>query len=411
MQPELSILSVTRGFYPRMLESMVDLALLVGEPLCEVVLAADGPEAVDRLGYLARFARIVTVQSRGYIESVLDEAVAACRGKYVLRLDDDERVSKPMAWWLVRRRYLVDDHWQFARAYLWGDELTYLDQHPLWPDWQTRLSVAAKAGGRHAVHDGSPYGGGRPAPVAIEHHKYLLQSREEREALIRHYDSVQSGSGSAFRGFYVPEDGGLNPRPWLRGVPQHVDLALKNVAFPIEQHGDEIGPCLTWLLERGPLDRVLEIGTNHGGTASLWCETAGEVMSIDLPGGPYGSQDERSAAARNAMLRTSYPHFTGVLGDSHSDLALRQVDRWLKGAKLDLLFIDGDHTYEGVTRDFEAYRPFVRRGGVVLFHDIVDTITTRSMNVGVHQLWSQLEGEKREFSVHGEWGGLGALVV
>jgi predicted O-methyltransferase YrrM len=36
---------------------------------------------------------------------------------------------------------------------------------------------------------------------------------------------------------------------------------------------------------------------------------------------------------------------------------------------IDLLFIDGDHSYEGVKNDWNLFHPFVRPGGVVLFHD------------------------------------------
>ncbi|MCS7366302.1 MAG: class I SAM-dependent methyltransferase [archaeon YNP-WB-062] len=38
---------------------------------------------------------------------------------------------------------------------------------------------------------------------------------------------------------------------------------------------------------------------------------------------------------------------------------------------MDFLFIDGDHTYEGVKKDFEMYSPLVRGGGIIAFHDIV----------------------------------------
>lgn len=37
--------------------------------------------------------------------------------------------------------------------------------------------------------------------------------------------------------------------------------------------------------------------------------------------------------------------------------------------KLDLLFIDGDHSYEGVKADWEAYKKFLRPGSIVIFHD------------------------------------------
>lgn len=35
----------------------------------------------------------------------------------------------------------------------------------------------------------------------------------------------------------------------------------------------------------------------------------------------------------------------------------------------DLLFIDADHTYEGVARDFTRYSPLVSPGGIIAFHD------------------------------------------
>ncbi|MBY0546256.1 MAG: class I SAM-dependent methyltransferase, partial [Candidatus Obscuribacterales bacterium] len=50
---------------------------------------------------------------------------------------------------------------------------------------------------------------------------------------------------------------------------------------------------------------------------------------------------------------------------------LALVERNLQGQKLDLLFIDGDHGYDGVKADFEAYRQFLREGAIVAFHDIV----------------------------------------
>jgi predicted O-methyltransferase YrrM len=37
-----------------------------------------------------------------------------------------------------------------------------------------------------------------------------------------------------------------------------------------------------------------------------------------------------------------------------------------------LLFIDGDHSYEGVRRDWELYSPLVRPGGLIALHDIVE---------------------------------------
>jgi hypothetical protein len=123
----------------------------------------------------------------------------------VLRLDDDERCSDAMIKWLVDQEYRACDHWKFPRANMWTDT-HHLVSAQLWPDHQTRLSTRAKSGGRRHVHDGSPYGGGRPAPVAIEHFKFVVKSQEERQKIADRYDSVRQGFGSGgMLAFSLPE--------------------------------------------------------------------------------------------------------------------------------------------------------------------------------------------------------------
>lgn len=45
--------------------------------------------------------------------------------------------------------------------------------------------------------------------------------------------------------------------------------------------------------------------------------------------------------------------------------------RLLGSRPIELLFIDGDHTLEGVRRDLELYGRLLAEGGLVAFHDIV----------------------------------------
>lgn len=47
-----------------------------------------------------------------------------------------------------------------------------------------------------------------------------------------------------------------------------------------------------------------------------------------------------------------------------SEVAAR---KWV--SQIDLLFIDGDHSYDGVKHDWELYLPFVKQYGLVIFHD------------------------------------------
>lgn len=198
----LSILTVTKlePHSAYFLGKMRDLALALS---AEFVVVVDGETPVifpdaDRVG---------VVQSKGYIESVLDEAVNACRGRYILRLDDDEMASPAMERWLAHGCHLTADNWQFPRAHLWPDAESVIMTPHLWPDMQTRLSVKEKAGGRGGVHAGSPFGMGEYAPVTIEHHKFLARTYEERLAIAKRYDAYSAGYGTGnMKPFSLPED-------------------------------------------------------------------------------------------------------------------------------------------------------------------------------------------------------------
>lgn len=199
---DLTILCVSRfGAHARpFIEHLADVANTIDAGF---VLAAD--DVLPPWGS-GLFRHAIPVESRGYIESVLDVAVAACPDGYVLRMDDDERISDGMLEWLDACRYHAADHWAFPRMHLWPDERHYITNRPLWPDLQTRLSVKAKAGGRPVIHQGSPHGTGRVAEeIVIEHHKFLVRDRAERERLLEHYERLQPGAGANFAPFSVPE--------------------------------------------------------------------------------------------------------------------------------------------------------------------------------------------------------------
>lgn len=208
MRPDLSILCVTRcGAHAEpFLREMDTLAQDLG---AEFVVCVDSSAPRDQGtlmwdGTLLINTRTHLLTSAGYIESVLDEAVATCVGEYVLRLDDDERVSPDMAAWLKAQTYFDNNHWAFPRMHLWPDAEHYIANEPLWPDLQTRLSVKDMSGGRTQIHAGSPFGTGKIAEVAIEHHKFLVRSREERAALMAEYRAIMP-SADDWLPFSVPE--------------------------------------------------------------------------------------------------------------------------------------------------------------------------------------------------------------
>jgi cephalosporin hydroxylase len=146
---------------------------------------------------------------------------------------------------------------------------------------------------------------------------------------------------------------------------------------------------------------VAEIGTAHGGTLFLWCRLAhpeATIISLDLPGGIHGGGYPywKSWGYRQFPLASLHLHL--LRGDSHkSEMCARLKSLLLGDSKVDFLFIDGDHTYEGVKADFEMYSGLARPGGLIVFHDIYKHAV--SMNCGVDLFWQEAKNgrEVREF--------------
>lgn len=145
---------------------------------------------------------------------------------------------------------------------------------------------------------------------------------------------------------------------------------------------------------------IIEIGTARGGTLFLFSKIAREdvlIISIDLPGGKYGLGYPRIKIPLYKSFVTSEQELHLLRFDSHNLDTLKRVKQILKGKKVDFLFIDGDHTYEGVKKDFELYSPLVHDNGIIAFHDIA--CTEFDLNIGVYKLWDEIKQnyENKEF--------------
>ena len=161
--------------------------------------------------------------------------------------------------------------------------------------------------------------------------------------------------------------------------------------------------------------RVLEIGTAGGGNFFLLGRVATEealLISADLPLGLFGG----GYPPWRGRLIQSFAHARQRVNllavDSHSPETLRRVQELLAGEELDLLFIDGDHRYEGVKTDFEMYSPMVRTGGFIGFHDIVPGPAEKVG--GVPRFWQQLKQRHQVSEFVADWNqggyGIGLLV-
>lgn len=183
---------------------------------------------------------------------------------------------------------------------------------------------------------------------------------------------------------------------------------------PVQNRGEFVR-FLDLVREQRPAS-VLEIGTAQGGTFFMICQVAppdARLVTLDLRI-PSAGLVRSFARSRQSVVPLE--------GDSRSVEVRSRVGAHFPDG-LDLLFIDGDHSFEGVAADFDAYAPLVRPGGLVVFHDIVADnfqrtgVSTGGDSGGVPQYWREFRArttddwETHEFVESWEQDGRGIGVA
>jgi uncharacterized coiled-coil protein SlyX len=168
-------------------------------------------------------------------------------------------------------------------------------------------------------------------------------------------------------------------------------------------------PFAQWLVTATRPALIVELGTHNGISYAAFCETvlheklATRCYAVDSWAGDEhaGHYDENIYAelrdfhdgrysAFSELLRMTFDEARGVIADG----------------TIDLLHIDGFHSYEAVRHDFEGWAPKLSPRAVVLFHDI----NVLERGFGVARFWAEIEGRFPSFAfLHGH--GLGVLAV
>jgi len=153
---------------------------------------------------------------------------------------------------------------------------------------------------------------------------------------------------------------------------------------------------------------VVELGVYNGLSFFTFCQS---MVEHDIDGVAYGIDcwegDEHTDAYDDTIYQDvathAREHYRGItyLLRMYFNEALKHFD----DESIDLLHIDGLHTYEAVQEDFTNWYPKVKPGGIVLFHDVM----ARIKDFGAWKYFEELEASHGETFKFNHGFGLGVL--
>lgn len=154
-------------------------------------------------------------------------------------------------------------------------------------------------------------------------------------------------------------------------------------------------------------ERIVELGTHYGCSFFAFTqavknkELSTELVAVDTWEGDIqaGFYDEH---VYNTVIETINEYFNKLdikLKRMLFSEALNQIDN----ESIDILHIDGLHTYEAVSEDYHTWLPKLKSNGIILFHDIA-----KYTNYGSSVFWEEIKRQHNYFEFEHSWG-LGIL--
>ncbi len=206
-----------------------------------------------------------------------------------------------------------------------------------------------------------------------------------------------------------PRESGSGVPATVGGIPIASALLLPADHLDAESAWNQHIPFAFWLVQAHRPAVFVELGTYRGTSYFSFCQAVAALrlptrcFAIDTWQGDShsGFYDESVFARVRTCNERKYAGFSRLVRSSFDEA----LPHFLDGS-IDLLHIDGLHTYEACRHDFESWLPKLSRRAIVLFHDT----NVRERGFGVHRLWAELIERYPHFEFVHEHG-LGVLGV
>lgn len=170
------------------------------------------------------------------------------------------------------------------------------------------------------------------------------------------------------------------------------------------------------LIGRQRPNTIVELGTYSGSSFAAFCQAVeacgldAKCYGVDLWQGDIhmGRFEEDLFLEVSEYMVSTYPTIALLVRKDFNEAAALFPDK-----SVDLLHIDGTHTFEAVSNDFNNWLPKLSDRAIVLFHDINVTVKNTgeaALRFGVRKFFDSVKEQYPHFEFSHCWG-LGVLIV
>ena len=146
-------------------------------------------------------------------------------------------------------------------------------------------------------------------------------------------------------------------------------------------------------------ERVLAIGSQRGfvpAMCGLACRDNKKGV-VDFVDAGYGLSDKNSWGGIGLWKTVGREYWKPLGLESIVNLHLGTTEDYFNtrpNKKYDYVYVDGDHSYEGVRADYELSWGSLNLDGYMVFHDVLVDCVNQYGKCGVKKFWTELGGEK-----------------
>lgn len=191
-------------------------------------------------------------------------------------------------------------------------------------------------------------------------------------------------------------------------VSDSIDFQPPHVSYPISWLGH--APFMNWLFKTIKPKLFVELGVHSGNSFFSACQSVVDnklktkCFGVDSwEGDPHSGSYENKIYDVVENFNKKYKSFSTLL-----KMRFDEASSKIKNQSIDILHIDGFHSYDAVSHDYHTWLPKMKSDGIILFHDI----SIYDNEFGVHILWEELKKDKEKFCYEfNHSNGLGVLFL